>query len=161
QLAGMLRYKLSTFAQTTGVEIMIDIPPKVPFPPRDVHGVSGVTDAAVVPADALDHPTREAWESYCPAGVYGQTTHEGCGVMGLGNPVVASGNLWAAVGGITVAKRDGTAVYGDATLAGPNSFAGYFVGDSNFVGNVLVYGGISVGHTISAHTKNAIVPFPD
>src|SRR5215813_7528953 len=92
--------KLSTFAQTTGVEIMTELTGLLPPPPpENIHGVSGVIDARIVPISRVlrDHPTREGWEGYCPAGVYGQTMNEGFGVMGIDNPDASDG-LWAAVG---------------------------------------------------------------
>lgn len=68
------------------------------------------------------------WRDPTPAGVYGQTMNEGHGVMGLDNSN-NSEYLLGAVAGISVAKQWGVGVYGDASLAGPGSYAGRFAGD--------------------------------
>jgi hypothetical protein len=51
-------------------------------------------------------------------------------------------------------------VYGDALSAGPDSHAGWFNGNVAVNGNVDVQVRLAV-YDLTAHTKNAIVPFPD
>ena len=131
------------------------LPPKAPPPPLPLHGVSGITWAFSAPrkrfAESAD-PTQVA------AGVFGQTMNEGYGVLGFDNP--NSVFPTAAIGGVTIAKQSGVGVYGDALSAGPDSHAGWFNGNVAVNGNVDVISRLAV-YDLTAHTKNAIVPFPD
>jgi hypothetical protein len=119
--------------------------------------VSGITWAFSAPrkrfAESAD-PTQVA------AGVFGQTMNEGYGVLGFDNPNSNSLFSTAAIGGVTIAEQYGVGVYGDALSAGPDSHAGWFNGNVAVNGNVDVISRLAV-YNLTAHTKNAIVPFPD